>query len=442
MPLKILLTEGSSTSARQTLYALGRLGHVIDVCDPQRLCLARFSRFVRRLYRCPPFTTDPVGYVRFLAERLEREPYDVLLPVHDQVYLLARFPEMFRDRVGVALPPFDAIAQLQSKAEFSRLLAALGLPQPRTTVVHNPDELPRACEYPCYVKLAYSTAGRGVWRVDGPGQLPSVIEALGQFDAQDRDEIVVQQAVAGTFHVAQAVFRHGELLAAGCYRARAAGVGGSAHARESVLQPIVHAHLARLGRRLAWHGALHIEYLCDPVTAAPTYIEANPRIGETMNATLGGLNLCEILVRVSLDQVDGQKNAGGALRVPSSHSESESCFARPGICTHSVLMALMAAAERGEGRRAVLAELWRWWRGQGVYHDSQDELTRPRDDPWAILPAVAVTLQLLAAPATVRRTVQRAVDSYALNANAVRTIAALGDGCLLLPPGARQTRSG
>ena len=30
--MKILFSEGSSTSARQSLYALGPLGHVIDVC--------------------------------------------------------------------------------------------------------------------------------------------------------------------------------------------------------------------------------------------------------------------------------------------------------------------------------------------------------------------------------------------------------------------------
>jgi hypothetical protein len=432
-PLKILLSEGSSTSASQTLYALGRLGHVIDVCDPQRLCLARFSRYVRRFYRCPSFTADPLGYLNFLSERLRRERYDVLLPVHDQVYLLSRFSEMFAGRVGLAVPPFEAVAQLQSKAGFSRLLAALDLPQPRTTVVCDPAELPKACSYPCYVKLAYGTAGRGVWRVDTPRELDRVIESLGTAASfapvgpvcrtgpgsgsasrtyqQGHAEIVVQEAVDGVFHVAQAVFQHGELAAAGCYRARAAGVGGSAHARESVTRPIVYEHLARLGRHLAWHGALHIEFLCDPATDMPVYIEVNPRIGETMNATLSGLNLCDILVRVSLGE-----------EVPRG------VFSREGVRTHSVLMSMMAAAERGEGRRGILGELRRAWKGQGVYHDSQDELTRPREDAWSLLPALFVTAKLLAAPGSVARTVRRAVDNYALTAEAVCKIAALPHG--------------
>ena len=333
MRLKVLLTEGSSTSARQTLYALGRRGYTIDVCDPQRLCLGRFSRFVRRWYLCPSFTADPLGYLDFLSGRLCRERYDVLFPVHDQVYLLARFPEVVRGLAAVALPPQEAIVQLQSKAAFSRLLSALGMPQPCTSIMGDPAALAAVREFPCYVKLAYSTAGRGVWRADNQYALQDVIHALQASD-EACGEIVVQRTVGGIFHVAHAVFQHGELVAAACSRARAAGVGGSAHARQSVAQPTVCEDVARLGRHLAWHGALHIEYFCDPTTGNPVYIEVNPRIGETMNATLAGLNLCDIMVHVSL----GDERRRGL-------------FCKEGTRTHSVLMSLMAKAESGQGRR-------------------------------------------------------------------------------------------
>ena len=61
--LRILLTEGSSLSARQTLSALGPLKHQIDVLDPHPLfCIARHSRFVRRCTHVPSFGRDPWGY--------------------------------------------------------------------------------------------------------------------------------------------------------------------------------------------------------------------------------------------------------------------------------------------------------------------------------------------------------------------------------------------
>jgi hypothetical protein len=49
----VLFSEGSSLCARQALSALGPLGYRIDVCDPNPLCLSRFSRFVRRFHRSP-----------------------------------------------------------------------------------------------------------------------------------------------------------------------------------------------------------------------------------------------------------------------------------------------------------------------------------------------------------------------------------------------------
>jgi hypothetical protein len=411
--LKVLLSEASSTSARQALYALGRAGHVLDVCDPDPLCLGRFSRYVRAWHRCPPFAADPAGYLRFLEGRLRRGRYDVLFPVHDQVYLLARFREQLGRYAGLALPDFAALEQVQSKAAFLRLLGALGLPHPPTAVVRGLGGLRWPWEYPVYVKLAYGTAGRAVWLVRGAEELRGLAQALpGLGIGEDGPELLVQQPARGVFCVAQAVFRRGELLASHCYRSRAAGVGGSAQARESACHPAIAGDLTRLGARLGWHGALHVEYFHDPATGQIQYIEANPRIGETLNATLSGTNLCELLVQVSLGR-----------EVPRPGP------ARPGVRTHSVLTGLLAAAELGQGRRALLAELWRAWTGQGVYRGSQDELTRPREDPPSLVPAAAVALQLLAAPGSARRLVGRAVDRYALNEAAARAIRALPAGC-------------
>src|SRR6516162_2933320 len=88
-PIRILLSEGSSLSARQTITALGRCGYTLDVCDPNPLCISRFSRFVRHYYRCPAVGTDPLGYLAFVLHHLSRHHYDVLLPVHEQAFLFA-----------------------------------------------------------------------------------------------------------------------------------------------------------------------------------------------------------------------------------------------------------------------------------------------------------------------------------------------------------------
>ena len=80
--LSILLSEGASTSAREAVTALGLRGHHIEVVDPQPFCLARFSRFVRRVHRCPPLASDPEGYRDFVLGLLASRRFDVLVPIH------------------------------------------------------------------------------------------------------------------------------------------------------------------------------------------------------------------------------------------------------------------------------------------------------------------------------------------------------------------------
>jgi predicted ATP-grasp superfamily ATP-dependent carboligase len=403
--LKVLLTEGSSLSARHTLYAL-RSGHTIDILDPNPLCQGRFSRFVRRWCRCPSFSREPEAYLALLADRLRAERYDVLFPTHDQVFLLARFRDVLRPHVGLALPAFSALARLQSKASFCRLLDELGLPQPPSTVVRSRGELERAARPPCYVKLDFSTAGSGVRYVRDRDELRRAadeFQAAGLLD--DQAELVVQQPALGVQSTVQAVFQHGQLVGAHCFEARAIGVGGMSMARTSAWHPSAIEHVRTLGRHLDWHGAMFLDYFFDADSGQPQYIEANPRIGETVNALLCGLNLCELLLDVSLDR-------DVAPAGPT----------RAGVRTHSGYMILMQRAMEGANRRELLREMARSWRRRDVYADSQDELTRPRDDWWSVVPAKFISTQLLASPAAARRIVRKTVEGYSLPESAVRTM--------------------
>ena len=82
MPLRVLLSEGFSTSAREAITVLGLAGHYVEVCDPSPWALARFSRFVKKLHRCPPLREDPDRYLAFVERLLASHRFDVLLPTH------------------------------------------------------------------------------------------------------------------------------------------------------------------------------------------------------------------------------------------------------------------------------------------------------------------------------------------------------------------------
>src|ERR1700738_2376447 len=134
-PLRVLVSEGNSTAARETITILGLSGHIVEVCDPSLHCLARFSRFVRRFHRSPGLRDDPAGFLSFVENLLATQHFDVLLPIHEQGILFARARQRLEDRVGLALPTFDSYRTAHSKAGFSRLLVQLGLRKPAKRIV-------------------------------------------------------------------------------------------------------------------------------------------------------------------------------------------------------------------------------------------------------------------------------------------------------------------
>jgi predicted ATP-grasp superfamily ATP-dependent carboligase len=162
-PLRVLVSEGSSTSAREAITILGLSGHTIEVCDPSPWCLSRFSRLVGKFHRCPGLRDDPAGYLAFIEQRLADGKFDVLLPTHEQGFLFARARRRIEGRAGVALPSFESYRTAHSKAGFSRLLDRLKLPQPPTQIVTSAQQLRDAIRFPAVVKTSVGTASHGIW---------------------------------------------------------------------------------------------------------------------------------------------------------------------------------------------------------------------------------------------------------------------------------------
>ena len=378
MPLRVLVSEGSSTSSREAITILGLSGHHVEVCDPTPWCIARFSRLVRKFHRCPPLRDDPKGYLACVERLLAAGGFDVLLPTHEQGFLFARVAERLRERVRFALPSFESYRTAHNKARFSRLLAELGLPQPKTAIVNSADELRRAVSFPAGVKTAVGTASRGVWRVGDERDLDRVTRELAVSDAFS-DAVLVQEWIAGSTEKAQSVFCRGELVGFHAYRQIVLGVGGGEAIKESVSRPDVRAMLEKIGERLAWHGALSVDYLLPEHDPTPQLIDCNPRLVEPMSAYAAGTDLVGLLLRISRGET--------VTPLPES---------RAGVRTHLAMQALLGCAARGGHRRDLMRESIRLLNGREPYDASCEELT-PVEADWISAVPVGLTMLMLSA---------------------------------------------
>ena len=402
--LRILLSEGSSTSAREAITALGINGHHIEICDPDAYCLGRFSRFVRKFHLCPRLRHNPAEYLSFVLDLIAQRHFDVLLPIHEQGLLFAKARERLEPRVAVALPSFESYRQVLSKAGFSRLLAELALPQPDMRLLATPGELQGINRFPCVIKTSIGTASRGTWIVHHRAELERVRRELMEADAF-ADEILVQDFVPGAIEHAQAVFQQGRLLASHAYRQLAAGAGGGPARKESVRRPLVHEHLAQIGDRLAWHGALSVDYIWQEPGEIPAYIDCNPRLVEPMNAFWSGLDLTQLLLDVSR----------GDVPPPALSS-------RAGTRTHLAMQALLGCAIRSGSRRELLREVWLLSSRGGPYAGSREELTPLRIDWLSMVPLMMTIAFLLINPLWAHELTKRGWGAHLLSPQTVRMI--------------------
>jgi glutathione synthase/RimK-type ligase-like ATP-grasp enzyme len=396
--MRILLTEGAGLTSRQVATRLDHLGHDVSAAVSDPVCLARFTRHVRTLHRVPNFGHAPLVWFDHLLGVAVGSHIDVIFPTQEQVTVLShQLPRLLHAGLVTAVPPFASLEQVQDKLSALRTLARLEVPQPRTAVVQHPSEAADWNGFPAFVKAPVGTGSAGVRRVTDAVGLAEAVRRFVADGALADGGVLVQEALTGTFVMAQCVFDAGSLVAFHANERVQEGANGSASAKASIEVPGLRADLARLGQALDWHGALSVDAIV--VDARAYVIDVNPRLVEPGNALAAGTDMVSALLAVAM----------GTRPVTAPPSRS-------GVRTHQFLMALLGTAQRTGRRRSVLAEIVRCLGRRGVYVDSSEELLPWRGDRRTVVLPVAAALATLIRPSMWRAFTDGAVTRYALTA--------------------------
>jgi hypothetical protein len=399
--IRVLLSEGSSLTSREVVTCLGPVGYHLEALDPDPFCIARFSRWMRRVHRCPRSGTDPLGYLEAVKRVAAERRIEVVLATHEQAWLFAAAGPQLRD-VPVAVAGAASFDRVQSKVEFARLLDEIGLAQPQWRLVRGSSDLD-GLSFPYWLKAAFSTAGGGVRLV---ADERSRADAERELLEQAGGPVMAQEPAAGQYGQVQGLFDRGRLVAVHTSVQTGIGIGPSAAARVSVDHPRPRRDIATLGEALAWHGGLTLDYLHEQ--GDPSYIECNPRTVEPGNATASGVNIPDLQVRLT---------AGERLTSPPRTG-------RVGVRTHGTIALILGAAAYGGSRRAVAAQLARALARRGCYHASTEQLTPLLRDPPSAAALVFVTAEALASPRRATAMARKTTARYSVTPETIDGLAA------------------
>jgi hypothetical protein len=200
----------------------------------------------------------------------------------------------------------------------------------------------------------------------------------------------------------QAVFDTGRMVGFHANRQVVEGVSGGDLVKESLPAPLAREHMERIGRHLMWHGGLSIDYIVDR-GGEPNYIDANPRLAETGNALAVGLNLPELLVRISLREKLAE------CRIDTA-----------GVCSFMGIQALLRAARDTGSRWRVARSLADLVLRRDVFANGTEELTPLRSDALALIPLAVVAGALMIKPSFWERLASATVEAYAATPQVVQ----------------------
>src|SRR5579859_2773347 len=334
----ILLSDGAGLTSRQCATVLSRAGHQVEALSAEGLCLCRMTRHVRRVHQVPGIGADPFGWLDAALEVAARRHAEVLLPVQEQVAVMA----LARDRIEAAglltaVPDFAALARVQDKVSAFGTLTRAGLPQPPAVVVTSRADLEAAGDLPAFVKIPIGTASAGVCLVRTRAELQRLAARYERDGVFGAGGVLVQQPADGPLAMVQSVFCRGELVAFhACQRVREGTSGGASH-KLGLDLPEAREHLAALGGALRWHGALSADVIV--TRNGVRFIDINPRLVEPGSALASGVDLTRALLEVACTGTSRPQPPG-----------------RPGARTHQLVLAVLGAAQHG-GRREIAREL-------------------------------------------------------------------------------------
>ena len=249
--------------------------------------------------------------------------------------------------LGVRHNTVDGVAAARNKHRMREMLAAAGVPSPRSTLVpvdEDPGEVARRVRYPCVVKPLFLSASRGVIRADDMPQFVSafnrVIAILRRPEVSEQggelaQQVLVEDFIPGIEVALEGLLSEGKLRVLalfdkpdpleGPFFEETIYVTPSrlpAAVQETIKTCTVEAVTA-LGLE---HGPVHAELRVNE--QGPWILETAPRsIGGLCSRTLRfgtGISLEELILRhtmgLEVDSLDREKQAAGVMMIPISQA--------------------------------------------------------------------------------------------------------------------------
>jgi protein-tyrosine-phosphatase/predicted ATP-grasp superfamily ATP-dependent carboligase len=280
--MTVLVLDGHSRAALETLQSLGRSGMKVDVAAESKGCLAMHSRYTARKLR-QPSQDNVTEFHAWLRAQDKKRNYALIVPATEASLLgLRLLDENDPLRAKAVIPANAALDIALDKEKTWQLAHELGVPAPASVLLSSLPEIGQASQFPVVLKPTHS-------KVMVAGELRTLAVAVVKNEAARQEQlrrwlpltpVQQQQYVSGRGVGIEFLFDRGQEVwhfAHERVHEYPLSGGASSYRRSIVPPPSMLRDAEKLLMALRWHGVAMVEFKLD---AQGQYwlMEINPRL--------------------------------------------------------------------------------------------------------------------------------------------------------------------
>jgi predicted ATP-grasp superfamily ATP-dependent carboligase len=315
--VNVLVTRASAAAIRTVVTSLTRQGLKVFCADYLPRTMAAYSRHCRGfdLYADPYY--QPEGFIESLLGIIRRRRIDVLLPVYDELYVIAKYRDRFPADLVLHTPSWEQIIAVHDKYRLHQLATKLGVPSPATFCPGQDgsvEEIAARMELPVVVKPALGRGAQGISYPATPGELLARFQGPGQGDGR----LLVQERLRGQNYGCGVLAQEGRVKLCHTYRVLHCFPpgGGTPTYREGVPGDEIAHYMARLVEHLGWTGIIQGGFIRSERDGKPYLLDINPRVWDSLiQAVASGLDFPYLYFRlVCGEHIPPQQDHGPGVR--------------------------------------------------------------------------------------------------------------------------------
>lgn len=304
---KVLVLDGRSLAALAITRSLGSKGIEVRCGDDFATNVTSFSRYVKHRYVYPQPETEPEKFVEYLLTLVQRENYDLILPVRDKTTeIISQYKDQFLDYTNLLIADYNIIQKFMDKGETIKLARDMGITIPDTYFPEEEsiEQIKHKVTYPVLVRPRRSSGSRGIEYVNSKDDL---IEAYYRVRSQYGEPIIQEYISHEGGHYSLAALFDGDsnLISTHVYveTKQYPISGGPAVNAISVEKPAWADEYLRFLKDNNWVGPAHMDILYDINANKPRLLEVNPRFWMSLNLSIqSGVDFPYLLYQLATGQ--------------------------------------------------------------------------------------------------------------------------------------------